>query len=262
MLGPVAEHELHLDRARAESFGSVAERYDRFRPTYPDALIDDLAALRPAEVLDIGCGTGKVAVALAARGLPVLGVEPDERMAGVARGHGIPVQVAAFETWDDAGRQFDLITCGGAWHWIDPDRGLAKAAKVLRPGGAIARFWENQVLDEPVIAAFYDVYREHAPEIAQGWRQDPVDAPGALAEHDVFAESKAFGPVEQRAYQAERTYSAEEWVGLMATVSDHQRLGPERLAALLDPVQATIENKFAGVVQSHCGTYVLLARRG
>ena len=56
--------ELHHDRGRAESFGSSAERYDRYRPSYPDALIDDLARLRPATVLDVGCGTGKVSVAL------------------------------------------------------------------------------------------------------------------------------------------------------------------------------------------------------
>jgi hypothetical protein len=35
------------------------------------------------------------------------GVEVDERMADVARSYGIAVEVAAFERWDDAGRQFD-----------------------------------------------------------------------------------------------------------------------------------------------------------
>jgi hypothetical protein len=37
--------ELHLDRRRAESFGSVAEEYELHRPAYPEALLDDLAAL-------------------------------------------------------------------------------------------------------------------------------------------------------------------------------------------------------------------------
>jgi ubiquinone/menaquinone biosynthesis C-methylase UbiE len=67
----VALDELHLDRARAESFGLMAEEYDRYRPTYPDALIDDLAALQPGQVLDVGRGTGKAAVALTGRGLSV-----------------------------------------------------------------------------------------------------------------------------------------------------------------------------------------------
>lgn len=64
-----------------KSFGQVALQYDRYRPTCPDALMDDLAGLRPAQVVDVGCGTGHVATAVASRGLSVLGVEPDEQMA-------------------------------------------------------------------------------------------------------------------------------------------------------------------------------------
>jgi 2-polyprenyl-3-methyl-5-hydroxy-6-metoxy-1,4-benzoquinol methylase len=68
----------HLDRARAEVFGAIAEEYDLHRPAFPDALIDDLVALG-AHALDVGSGTGKVARALAGRGLEVLGVEVDPR---------------------------------------------------------------------------------------------------------------------------------------------------------------------------------------
>ena len=46
------------------------------------------------------------------RGLPVLGVEPDGRMAEVARRHQVPVEVASFESWEPAGRTYDLLTAG------------------------------------------------------------------------------------------------------------------------------------------------------
>ena len=65
----------------------------------------------------------------------------------------LDVELAAFEAWDPAGRTFDLVTCGDAWHWIEPKRGAATVARVLRPGGAFVRFWNMQLLDEPVIAA-------------------------------------------------------------------------------------------------------------
>ena len=61
--------ELHRDRGRAESFGSIARLYDRHRPAPAPEFLDELAALRPAKVLDVGCGTGKVARELEARGL-------------------------------------------------------------------------------------------------------------------------------------------------------------------------------------------------
>ncbi|GLW97019.1 class I SAM-dependent methyltransferase [Microtetraspora sp. NBRC 16547] len=133
--------------------------YDRYRPESPDELIDELTAGNPTRGLDVGCGTGKVARTLARRGLAVLGIEVDERMADVARGHGVEVEVAPFETWDDAGRRFDLITCGDAWHWIDPEAGIAKAARVLATGGIMAWFWNSSQVEEPVASAFTRVYR-------------------------------------------------------------------------------------------------------
>jgi len=251
----VDPQKLHLDRARAESFGSVAEQYDRYRQVCPDALADDLAALRPERVLDVGCGTGKTGVALLRRGLSVLGVELDERMAEIARGHGLRVEIAPFETWDDAGRRFDLITCGDSWHWIDPGPGVPKVAKVLRSGGTIARFWNYYVLDEPVVAAFEAVYDKHAPQAHAHGR-----APGIGAGIDPFADHPAFGPVETRTYRWERMLSADEWVGLVATFSDHQRLGEKRLTVLQRALRETIAT-LDGTVNAHGETYVMIAWR-
>ncbi len=248
--------ELHHDRARAGSFGTVAQQYDRYRLGYPDALLADLAGLRPARVLDVGCGTGKAAVALAERGLTVLGVEPDERMALVARGHGVDVDVAPFETWDAAGRTFDLVTCGEAWHWIDPARAVPAVAEVLAVGGTVARFWTSMKLSEPVVAAFEPIYRSYAPEIVQVWR----GAPRVHADDDPFARSEAFSPTELRTYEWARTMTTDEWVGRAATISDHQRLGPERLTPLLRALGTTIDGLGGSILARH-ETYALLNRR-
>jgi len=236
------------------SFGSVAAQYDRCRPDYPDALFDDLAALRPAQVLDVGCGTGKAAAALVSRGLSVLGVEPDERMAAVPRGRGIPIEVAAFETWEDAGRRFDLLTCGASWHWIDPVPGVARAARVLRRGGTLARFWSYEVPDEPAASALESVYGRLGPEATRYVHSPRSDWA------DPVAESDAFSSLEARTYEWSRTLTAEEWVGMVSTFSDHQRMGPERLTALEQALRAVIET-LGGTVHARGGTYLRLARR-
>ena len=70
-------------------------------------MIDGLIGLGGRRVLDVGSGTGKVGRLFAARGCEVLGVEPDERMADVARSHGLTVEVARVEEWEPAGRRFD-----------------------------------------------------------------------------------------------------------------------------------------------------------
>src|SRR3954447_15322634 len=85
-------------------------------------------------------GTGIAARQFRAAGCTVLGVEPDARMAEFARRSGVEVDVATFEAWDPAGRHFDAVVAGTAWHWVDPVAGAAKAARVLRPGGRLAPF--------------------------------------------------------------------------------------------------------------------------
>src|SRR5258708_26198936 len=100
-----------LARERSKLFDREAERYDRYRPTYPDALIDDLLGPKPEglDVLDVGCGTGIASRPMAQRGTKVLGVDVAPRMAEIARSHGIDVQTGAFEDWDPAGRSFDPV---------------------------------------------------------------------------------------------------------------------------------------------------------
>src|SRR5690348_8435959 len=74
---------MDLDLTRALTFGSMAEAYDRWRPTYPDVAVDWLAPTAPGYVADVGAGTGQLTGALLARGLSVAAVEPDPKMLAV-----------------------------------------------------------------------------------------------------------------------------------------------------------------------------------
>src|ERR1700677_18879 len=111
----------HRARTTAESFGSDAERYDRTRPRYPQVLVDRIVAESPGpDIVDVGIGTGVSAQLFQAAGSRVVGVEPDPRMAEFAQRRGFEVEVAKFEDWDQAGRTFDVLISGQAWHWVDP----------------------------------------------------------------------------------------------------------------------------------------------
>lgn len=249
---------VHTNRTRAESFGAVADAYDRARPSYPTALIDDLLAAAPADALDVGCGTGKAARLLAERGLPVLGVELDARMADIARAHGIAVDIGTFEQWDAAGRSFDLIISGQAWHWINPEAGAAKAAALLRAGGLLAPFWNVSFVDAGLRTRIDAAYARVAPQVTDRSvvrSGGPTTIPPAA---DQLRASGLFASVEHRRYPWEREYTRDEWLALIRTHSDHSTLPAGQLAALVDAVGAAIGNE---PVHAHYVTQAIFARR-
>src|SRR5690348_8075778 len=214
----------HRYRQIAESFGEDPGRYDRTRPPYPAALVDRIIAASPGrDVLDVGCGTGTAARQFLAAGAVVLGVEPDGRMAEFARRSGFAVEVATFEAWDPAGRDFDAVVAGTAWHWVDPVAGAAKAAQVLRPGGRLAPFGHAFELPPTVADALAAAYRRVAPDSPIGFDHRSgvsiLDAYQGLYARAADGIRQAGGfdePVLWR-YDWQRVYTRDELLDLMPT---------------------------------------------
>jgi SAM-dependent methyltransferase len=256
----------HERRERAESFGAVADVYDRVRPGYPAQLVDDLvptaraspvgpgpagcapgagASVGALRVLDVGCGTGKAARLFLERGCDVLGVEVDPEMANVARLSGVPVEIERFESWATKGRRFDLVVSGQAWHWVDPALGNEKAASHLSPGGRLALFWNYQRSiggESPEVLA--RCYEADAPSLAQGTTVlGRFDHEAETASHVRAIElSGRFDPAAVWRYGWRCRYGRDEWLDLLRTLSDHRALRPGVLASLLAAVGAAVDD--------------------
>ncbi|MCT2583011.1 class I SAM-dependent methyltransferase [Actinophytocola gossypii] len=261
---PTLPPQPHQHRQVAESFGTDTDRYDRARPAYPDPLVKQIISAAPGpRVLDVGCGTGIAARQFHAAGCTVLGVEPDRRMADFARHHGTEVEVATFEAWDPAGREFDAVVAGQAWHWVDPTAGVTKAASVLAPNGVLAAFWH--VFDPPaeVNAAFAAAYQRVVPDSPftlprQGGNNY---GPMLVMAADGIREAGGFHPPEESRFDWERHYTRTEWLDLLPTQGTLTRLQPDQVAEVLTDVGAAIDALGGGFTTRFTTVAVTAVRR-
>jgi SAM-dependent methyltransferase len=254
--------EPHQLRQVAESFGAHSERYDRTRPRYPQALID---AIPGPSVLDVGCGTGIVARQLQAAGRTVLGVEPDARMAEFARGSGIDIEVARFEAWDPAGREFDAVVAGQAWHWVDPVAGAAKALRVLRPGGRLVAFWNVAQPPSALAEAFAAIYQRVLPESPVNLQagKDPLDVyqPMFTNAADGIRQATGFGDPERWRFDWEQSYSRDEWLDQLPSQGPLTQLPEDKLAEVLGAVGTAIDAIGGSFTMSYATVAVTAVRR-
>jgi SAM-dependent methyltransferase len=245
------------DRRRAESFGDRAEMYDRVRPRYPAALWDIILPRPGLRVLDVGCGTGIAAVAMGDRGAFVIGVDVDERMAAQARTHGLEVEISSFEDWSPAGRMFDRVTAAQSWHWVDPVRGVARAAECLVAGGELCLFWNIGRPVGEVRAPLDSLYaRALGPQSYSGY------ASGFHHERtrEQLRDTPGFEELEMSTLPWEARYSTEEWLALLPTHSDHATLEPDERARLLEAVGEIIDRHGGGLTVGYA-TVLLRWRR-
>jgi SAM-dependent methyltransferase len=203
---------LFTNRQRANSFGGAAENYDAFRPRYPDQLIDDVLAPHAHRVLEGGAGTGIASMQLIERGADLLAVEPDARMAAVARSKGVPVELATFEDWDPAGRRFDLVVFAASFHWVDPAVALPKIRGILDDSGKLALIWNRLRPTNPTRAEFEEIYSDYMDVETRSGDGSPGDVADMIA-------ASGF-TVTQRKYPHDLRYSAQQWVDIAFTFSN------------------------------------------
>jgi SAM-dependent methyltransferase len=244
-----------LERSRL--FDQQADAYDRFRPTYPDVVIDELLGPVPAglDVLDVGCGTGIASRQMAQRGAMVLGVELAPRMAEIARGHGVNVEIAAFEAWDAAGRTFDRVTSAQAWHWLDLPIATAKAASVLRPSGKLCLIWNAGSQPDDLADALEEVYARIVPpgghRLFRGYaasRSSDVRT-GLDSEIGAISAAPDFGAPTVKWFPWTQAYQRDEWLDQLVSRGDH--------AAFEPPVRDRLFEAIGAAIDDHGGSFVM-----
>jgi SAM-dependent methyltransferase len=262
------------------TFDSAAELYDRARPGYPPELFDDLAdiaGLTPgARVLEIGSGTGQATLPLAERGFQITAIELGPNLAAVARRKlarfpDVTIVEGAFEDWPLPPEPFDAVVSATAFHWLDPSVRVTKTADALRPGGALATIATHHIGggDARFFIDVQDCYRRWFPEpppypplrAGEGISRHLPTAADLARDSGELEHSGRFEPPTFRRYEWEQPYSAQEYVDLLSTYSDHRALDETVRRHLLDCIRRLIDERYGGRIRKRYLNELRMARR-
>jgi SAM-dependent methyltransferase len=235
---------------RRLSFGSVAEDYDRYRPSPPAAALDWLIPPGAQAVLDLAAGTGAVTRELIGRAPQVIAVEPDERMRAVlsARCPGAEVLAGRGEHIPLPGASVDAVVISAAWHWLDPEQAVPEITRVLRVGGRLGVMWMGRDDRVPWVADFNrlahpgreaDQRREARDDDAHG----PAGSGGRRRRDVMFPAGSPLSQVEEREVEFSWPRTKDELFGLFGTYSRVITLEPDQRADLAARVRAFLDRQ-------------------
>ena len=235
-----------------ERFSDRADAYVRGRPSYPQAIVEQLqrvgALKRGQTVVDLGVGTGLSAEPFLRSGYTVIGVEPNEpmRLAGdqqlreFAPYRSVAGTAEATTLPDDAA---DLVIAGQAFHWFDVPRAAIEARRILRPGGWGALIWNDRESTGSAFLAGYEaLLRTHG-----------IDYAKLLHRHvDEKAIAQFFAPAQTAVvtFDNPRDLEREDLLALAGSASYLPAPGDPRHAAMLLALNALFDTHArAGTVQ-------------
>jgi len=255
-----------MDDSRAQlrqTFNRSVDVYDQIRPGYPDALVEDVVRLSgipdQGRILEIGCGTGKATEPFAVRGywIDCLDVGSDLAAVAAAKLSGfdhVRIIVSSFEDWEPNDRRYDLVMAATSFHWVDPRVAYTKSAAVLKPSGALAVFANTPVKkNEGFFARVQDVYRACAPSILSS-------VPSSEADRQESAGLDLFQEPVVREYPWAAQYSADQYIALLSTYSDHISLPDAEREALFRGIAELIREEYGGSVLKHYLAVLTLRR--
>jgi SAM-dependent methyltransferase len=208
-------------------FDSIPEQFDRWRPRYCDELFAGLIEYAKLDssktALEVGPGTGQATEPILKTGCSYLAIELGENFTEFMKNRfgsyaNFQIVNADFETHDFGCNRYDLLYSAAAFQWIPEKIGYPKAHELLKNGGTFAMFMTRPDIqpgggytDEPLYTRIQEVYAAYFhPETEYKCNLD-YDA----------RDQYGFADLEYREYHKTREYSADDYVSLIGTHSDH-----------------------------------------
>ncbi len=256
-------------------FEDTAWYYSRYRPGYPkkvfEFLVDRAGLTAETMVLDIGAGTGQIAIPLAQRGIPVVAIDPDIQMLceGIcAEQRANTFGIAWMRGDDEMVRSLHigpvkLCTMGASFHWIHRDRLLhVLDSLIVADGGvvilSVGSVWSGSgevwsVIVKSVVIEFLGEHRR----AGAGTYSHPKDR------HEVVLARSTFSNVTKHNFTVDMEMTVDDIIGLQLSTS---YASPRQLGDRVDEFKTVLRDRLleanpAGVFIGKQETELLFAVR-
>lgn len=173
----------------------LADSYIK-RPDYADVAIDAMLLIAGAEkdqkFCDVGAGVAHLTLMLAARGLDLVAVEPNDAMRAngkkrTEKFRNVRWHEGTGEATGLADQAFDMVTFGSSFNVCNRQNAIKETARILKPHGWFACMWNHRQLDDPIQAQIETIIKTRVSGYAYGTRREDQRA--------VIEASGLFGPI-------------------------------------------------------------------
>lgn len=229
----------------ADHYSTVAPRYAAYRPHYPAALVDVLAYRSPAgTALDVGCGSGQLSVALAARFARVIATDPAQAQLDAATpAPNVEYRCAPAEASGLPPASVALVVAAQAAHWFDLPRYFAEVERVAIPGALIALV-SYGVLHVEGAEADALIQRYYVDDAGPFWPKERAHVENGYRDLVMPWPAVEAPPLEMSA-----SWTRDELVGYLTTWSATVKMIAARGTGALDAVERALRATWADGVR-------------
>lgn len=255
------------------TFDTVAASYDKMRPGYVDEMYKCILEYHPIDascnVAEVGIGAGQATLPILQTGCKLVAVEPGEHFSELCRKKFMDyphfsVTTGKFEEVCFAENAYDLVYSATAFHWVTEESGYSKVFKMLKGGGAFARFANQPYPDRKkpdLTEEIDDLYERYYYRFYNRERTALEECGEKLAlQRAKIAEKYGFEDIRFHLFHRERVFLAEEYIALLGTYSDHIAIEESVRLAFFSKIKEAIQ-RYGGFITINDTIDLELARK-
>jgi SAM-dependent methyltransferase len=240
-------------------YSDAASAYIQARPRYPQQIIDGVVQLtqlaEDSLVLELGSGPGIATVALAKLGLSMVCLEPSLAACEIAQQNcleypKVEVVNTTFEEWELEAGKFDAVVAATSFHWISPEVRHSKTAMALKDQGYLILLWNTPPQPSyEVHQQLIPVYQNLAPDLAK-YESIPTYLSNLNKFGQDTVDSGYFQNLISEHLVCEVTYSVDDYLALLSTLSPYIALEKPKRDALFAVLGETLEQNYGRTIET------------